>query len=107
MPPDRSGLDGGGWQGWVEIFRPGEGRNHRHIADVQPGVHKEQVPEIGRKKFVIQLLINTLPRDNKASERCRYLASVSESKEDNTDQDFVRQRIQKAANARGLTWKPE
>jgi len=86
---DCSGLDGGGWQGWVEIFRPGEGRNHRHIADVQPSVHKEQVP-----------------RDNKASERCRYLASVGESKEDNTDQDFVGQRIQEAANARGLTWKP-
>ena len=47
MPPDRSGLDGGGWQGWVEIFRPGEGRNHRHIADVQPSVHKEQVPDVG------------------------------------------------------------
>ena len=60
-----------------------------------------------RKKFVIQTLINTLPRDNKASERCRYLASIGESKEDNTDQDFVRQRIQKAANARGLAWKPE
>ena len=60
-----------------------------------------------RKKFVIQTLINTLPRDNKASERCRYLASIGESKEDNTDQDFVRQRIQEAANTRGLTWKPE
>ena len=44
---DRSGLDSGGWQGWVEIFRPGEGRNHRHIADVQPSVHKEQVPDVG------------------------------------------------------------
>ena len=47
------------------------------------------------------------PRDNKASERCRYLASIGESKEDNTDQYFVGQRIQEAANARGLTWKPE
>ena len=60
-----------------------------------------------RKKFVIQTLSNTLPRDNKASERCRYLASIGESKEDNTDQDFVGHRIQEAANARGLTWKPE
>ena len=57
-----------------------------------------------------RLTINTKtrsPRDNKASERCRYLASVSESKEDNTDKDFVGEGIQEAANARGLTWKPE
>ena len=105
MPPDRSGLDGGGRQGWVEIFRPGEGRNHRHIADVQPSVHKEQVPDVGN--YLQSLLKTRSPRDNKASERCRYLASVGESKEDNTVQDFVGQRIQEAANARGLTWKPE
>ena len=63
-----------------------------------------------RKRLTIDLTINTKtrsPRDNKASERCRYLASVGESKEDNTDQDFVGQRIQKAANTRGLAWKPE
>ena len=49
-PPDRSGLNGCGWQGRVEIFGPGEGRDHRHIADVQPSIHKEQIPEVDQLK---------------------------------------------------------
>ena len=90
----------------------------KYLAQVKGGttdIYRMYNPAYTRNKSLMlairkRLKINTKtrsPRDNKASERCRYLASIGESKEDNTNQDFVGQRIQKTANAGGLAWKPK
>ena len=41
---DGGGLDGGRGQGRVKVFLKAEGRHHAHVADVEAGVDKEQVP---------------------------------------------------------------
>ena len=48
-----------------------------------------------------------LPGHNEASERCRYLPGIGESQIDDANKDFVRQRIQKTAQAGRLAWKPK
>ena len=47
-----------------------------------------------------------LPGHNEPGERGRYLAGIGEGKEDNPNQDLVRERIKKAAQAGGLARKP-
>ena len=41
---DGGGLDGGRGQGGVKVFLKAEGRHHAHVADVEAGIDKEQVP---------------------------------------------------------------
>ena len=64
---------------------------------------EERAPFIMRTYFEDQ---SRLPGHNEPSERSRYLAGIGEGKEDNANQDLVRERIKKAAQAGGLARKP-
>ena len=64
---------------------------------------EERAPFILRTYFEDQ---SRLPGHNEPSERSRYLAGIGEGKEDNPNQDLVRERIKKAAQAGGLARKP-
>jgi len=86
---DSGRLDGGSGEGGVKVFCPSEWWDHRHVPDVKPSIDEEKVSG-----------------HNEASERGRYLTGIGESQENHPNQDFVRQRIQKTAQAGRLAWKP-